>query len=81
MIQKMSLKVPIQVIKYSSVFLRSGVLVGAAALLAFPPCVRAVMPAPDGGYENFNTAEGAYALFSLHVFEAGGNTALGDAAL
>jgi hypothetical protein len=29
------------------------------------PAVQAVTPAPDGGYPNFNTAEGTNALFSL----------------
>jgi hypothetical protein len=39
------------------------------------PVAQAVVPAPDGGYPGFNTAEGQSALFSL----AGGvwNTALG----
>src|SRR5215472_3960652 len=30
-----------------------------------PSAVQAVTPAPDGGYPNFNTAEGTNALFSL----------------
>ena len=54
----------------------------AALLLAcfgFLPETRAVVPAPDGGYPGFNTAEGEDALFSL----ANGsyNTAVGYFAL
>ena len=37
----------------------------ALAGLALSPAARAVSPAPDGGYPNFNTAEGTDALFSL----------------
>ena len=43
------------------------------------PGARAVTPAPDGGYPNFNTAEGTDALFSLTSGSA--NTALGFNAL
>ena len=32
---------------------------------AIAPLVRAVVPAPDGGYPGFNTAEGQNALFNL----------------
>ena len=32
---------------------------------ALPQRTQAVVPAPDGGYPNFNTAEGQNALFSL----------------
>ena len=47
------------------------------ALLCFAllPRVQAVVPAPDGGYANFNTAEGQNALFSLTTGAA--NTAVG----
>src|SRR5712691_4381317 len=60
------------------------------------PTARAVDPPPDGGYPNFNTAEGEDALFGLTIgsqntaigFEAlffnttgGGNTAAGFEAL
>jgi hypothetical protein len=38
------------------------------------PLVRAVVPAPDGGYPGFNMAEGQNALFNL---TAGRNTGLG----
>jgi hypothetical protein len=41
---------------------------------------RAVLPAPDGGYPNHNTAEGEDALFSL-TGGFGGNTAIGFNAL
>jgi hypothetical protein len=37
----------------------------ALAWLALSPAARAVDPPPDGGYPNFNTAEGDNALFSL----------------
>jgi Chaperone of endosialidase len=47
------------------------------ALLCFGllPRVQAVVPPPDGGYPNFNTAEGTKALFSLTT--GSGNTAVG----
>jgi uncharacterized coiled-coil protein SlyX len=51
----------------------------ALACFALSPTGRAVSPAPDGGYANFNTAEGFNALASLTTgFD---NTANGDAAL
>jgi len=47
--------------------------------LAFPSTTRAVGPPPDGGYPNFNTAEGESAL---NVADPGfGNTAVGYQAL
>src|SRR5437773_802967 len=49
------------------------------ACFALAPTARAVLPAPDGGYANFNTAEGNSALLSLTT--GTGNTALGSAAL
>jgi len=45
------------------------------AWLALAPAVRAVSPAPDGGYPGGNTAEGQNALFSL--ITGGFNTAIG----
>jgi hypothetical protein len=39
------------------------------------PKAQAVVPPPDGGYPNFNTAEGQNALFSLTTGAA--NTAVG----
>src|SRR5258707_386302 len=51
----------------------------ALAWLALLPTARAVDPPPDGGYPNFNTAEGEYALFSLTTGTY--NTATGNAAL
>src|ERR1051325_11508430 len=50
-----------------------------AALLAFAPTLRAVTPAPDGGYANNNTAEGTNSLFNLT--SGFNNTALGFDAL
>src|SRR5206468_3062447 len=49
------------------------------ALFAFAPASRAVSPAPDGGYPDFNTAEGDDALFSLTT--GVGNAAIGAEAL
>jgi len=37
----------------------------ALACFALQPTAQAVVPAPDGGYPNGNTAEGDDALFSL----------------
>src|ERR1051325_12019830 len=42
---------------------------------AFLPALRAVLPAPDGGYPGSNTAEGTNALFGLTSGTR--NTALG----
>jgi hypothetical protein len=44
-------------------------------LVAVAPTMQAVVPPPDGGYPNFNTAEGQNALFSLTFGSA--NTAVG----
>src|SRR6266403_1270338 len=49
------------------------------AWFALSPTARAVLPAPDGGYPNNNTAEGFNALFSLTT--GYGNTANGIIAL
>jgi len=49
------------------------------ACLALSPTARAVLPPPDGGYPNFNTAEGDNALFNLTT--GNNNTALGSNAL
>src|SRR5205814_240608 len=49
------------------------------AWFALSPSTRAVLPAPDGGYANNNTAEGDDALFSL--FAGSNNTAYGYQAL
>src|ERR1041385_455299 len=45
------------------------------ACLALCPMARAVVPAPDGGYPNFNTAEGSNALKNLTT--GVGNAAVG----
>src|SRR5437667_69685 len=45
-------------------FLLTGMML-SLAWLALSPTARAVDPPPDGGYLNFNTAEGQDALFSL----------------
>src|SRR5437588_8725383 len=50
------------------------------ALAAFLPTALAVTPAPDGGYPQFNTAEGDGALFSLTA-DGSENTAIGCSAL
>src|SRR6266487_3748270 len=49
------------------------------ACFALSPRAQAVVPAPDGGYPNFNTAEGGDALFSLTT--GTDNTAIGFDAL
>src|SRR5437870_13802351 len=51
----------------------------ALGWLALSPTARAVDPPPDGGYPNFNTAEGTDALFYLTT--GSGNTAIGFDAL
>ena len=42
---------------------------------AIAPQARAVVPAPDGGYPGFNTAEGQNAMFNITT--GVGNTAVG----
>jgi Chaperone of endosialidase len=60
--------------------LRAFVLIPAAlACFALSPLAWAVDPPPDGGYPNFNTAEGEDALFSLTT--GSNNTGIGFNAL
>jgi hypothetical protein len=61
--------------------LRRGLLFVPVALagFAFSQTVQGVVPAPDGGYPGFNTAEGQNALFSLTTGER--NTAIGGYSL
>src|SRR6476646_5526033 len=62
--------------------LRCGFLLLPVVLACFallPPKALGVLPAPDGGYANDNTAEGANALFSLTTGAA--NMAIGSKAL
>jgi hypothetical protein len=61
----------IQLKKSTPPFLGVFVLVG----LALSPAAHAVVPAPDGGYPNFNTAEGTNALKNLTT--GVGNAAVG----
>src|SRR5438874_1113654 len=63
----------------SGVLLQRGILLIALAWFALSSVVRAVNPAPDGGYPNSNTAEGEDALLNLTT--GGGNTAIGYRAL
>src|SRR5687767_11206565 len=50
-----------------------------AIIVSALTCARAVTPAPEGGYDHWNTAVGEDALFSLTT--GMGNTALGWRAL
>jgi hypothetical protein len=53
----------------------------AVGWFTLSPAARAVDPPPDGGYPNFNTAEGEDALFSLDIRTGFSNTAIGFDAL
>jgi hypothetical protein len=63
--------------------LRLGFLLILLALCCFAllPNAKAVVPAPDGGYANRNTAEGEDALFNLDTTQSSNNTAIGFNAL
>ena len=56
-----------------------GAILSALAWFGPLPAARAVVPAPDGGYANWNTAEGTNALF--HLTSGVYNTAIGGRAL
>jgi len=64
---------------------RRSFLAGALGLawlaLSFPAQAQLPPPPPDGGYPNFNTAEGDNALLHLNVADGVANTALGNSAL
>jgi hypothetical protein len=57
-------------------FVKVSLLFGLACF-ALIPSVQAVIPAPDGGYANDNTAEGENAFFDLDVNNSTDNTAIG----
>ena len=54
-------------------------IIFALVCFALSPTAQAVVPAPDGGYANNNTAEGTNAL--LHLTTGSDNTATGSIAL
>src|SRR6266508_109835 len=58
-----------------------GAILCMLAGLALLPRAQAVVPAPDGFYPGFNTAEGQNALFSLDINNGFANTAVGWSAL
>ena len=53
-------------------------LIGAFAFVTLSPPARAVIPAPDGGYPNQNTAEGEDAVLSRNTPASGTWTATGS---
>ena len=67
----------IQLKQTTSVFL----VAFGLACFGLSPTMRAVSPAPDGGYPNENTAGGIDALLHLSFNNVGGNTAIGFEAL
>ena len=64
---------------------RMSILIFAAVFAWFGLCGApngfGVVPPPDGGYPNFNTAEGQNALFSLDTSVGFANTAVGSLSL
>jgi hypothetical protein len=65
--------------KTTTKFIYFGFASLALACFTLSPTVRAVVPAPDGGYPSFTTAEGTNAL--LHHTSGAGNTGLGWSSL
>ena len=60
----------------------TAILLVALTCFGLSTAVRAVVPAPDGGYPHENTAEGSDALLNLQINTSlGGNTAIGFEAL
>src|SRR5213082_3837466 len=72
-------RIPARLIRVRQSAYPRSVTICTLVWLAFLPITRAVSPPPDGGYPNYNTAEGDNALFSLT--SGGNNTALGSNAL
>jgi hypothetical protein len=78
--KKMCTNPPVSNSKSRSLLLRALLLISLLFIcFGLSTAARAVLPAPDGGYPGFNTAEGDNALFSLTI--GGSNTAIGFDAL
>jgi len=77
----MKMTTPLNINSVSRAPLRSGffLIPLVIAWFGFSPATQAVLPPPDGGYPNNNTAEGTDALFSLTT--GADNTAIGFDAL
>ena len=68
-------------------FIQPNLVIAALKLLTMFACLglaslaKALSPAPDGGYPNFNTAEGQNALLNLDTSTGSANTAVGSLSL